>query len=161
MRSKAKGRPPGRASLALKLAALAGHPSLQELVVAQTAVGSGSLELLLALPALEHLFVWNAALDDGDLFRLGGARSLRGYDEEQFSGDAVGRAFVELRHLIDEQSYAYLFADLGVVEKETYPGFGIGVQFRTEVGILNVSYAMNDREGWTQGRIHAGISLGL
>ena len=52
--------------------------------------------------------------DEGDLFRFGGAASLRGYDEDTFSGDAVGRALLEYRYALDSESYAFGFVDVGL-----------------------------------------------
>lgn len=109
--------------------------------------------------------------DESDLFRFGGARSLRGYDEERFRGRVVARLFTEYRYRIDRQSYAYLFFDLGYVDRppvasvdgarEVHPGFGLGIQFSTNLGLVNASYAMNNEDGPTNGRIHVGLSFGL
>lgn len=109
--------------------------------------------------------------DRSDLFRFGGATSLRGYDEERFLGRAVARGLAEYRFLIDRASYAYTFFDLGYVDRpETpdleaesgfHPGYGIGIQFRTALGLVNVSAALNPDAGPTEARIHAGLSFGL
>lgn len=112
-----------------------------------------------------------AAFDEADLFRLGGARSLRGYDEEAFLGRAVGRALVEYRHLLDAESFAFAFGDLGVVDRpplpglddETrwLPGYGAGLRVRTGVGLASVSYALSPDLALTQGKVHLGLALGL
>ncbi len=109
--------------------------------------------------------------DRSDLFRFGGATSLRGYDEERFLGSAVARGLAEYRFLIDRASYAYLFIDLGFVDRpETpdlasaggfHPGYGMGIQFRSALGLVNVSAALNPDAGPTDARIHAGLSFGL
>lgn len=111
------------------------------------------------------------AYDRSDLFRFGGATSLRGYDEEQFLGRIVARALAEYRFLIDRVSFAYAFLDAGYVDRpdtpdltpvrEFRPGYGIGIQFRTAIGIVNVSAALNPESGPTDARIHAGLSFGL
>lgn len=109
--------------------------------------------------------------DRSDLFRFGGATSLRGYDEDQFLGRIVTRAFTEYRLQIDRVAFAYVFFDLGYVDRpETpdveesrvfHPGYGTGIQFQTALGVVNVSAAFNPDSGPTDARIHAGLSFGL
>jgi len=45
--------------------------------------------------------------------------------------------------------------------KNWYPGFGLGMQFQTAVGLINATYALNDKDGVSNGRIHLGVSFGL
>lgn len=109
--------------------------------------------------------------DRSDLFRFGGATSLRGYDEDQFLGRIVARALAEYRLLIDRDAFAYLFFDLGYVDRPeapdlapsraVRPGYGVGIQFRSALGLINVSAALNPDSGPTEARIHAGLSFGL
>jgi outer membrane protein assembly factor BamA len=109
--------------------------------------------------------------DDSDLFRFGGATSLRGYEEEQFRGNIVGRAVVEYRYQIDRTSYAFLFSDFGYIERPATagieadrsfrPGYGLGIQYRTPLGLVAVSYALNPDDGPTRGKVHVGLSVGL
>ena len=109
--------------------------------------------------------------DESDLFRFGGATSLRGYDEDRFRGNIVGRAIVEYRYQIDRTSYAFLFTDVGYVERpatpglaadrSVRPGYGLGIQYRTPLGLVAVSYALNPDDGPTRGKIHVGLSVGL
>ncbi|NNE70645.1 MAG: BamA/TamA family outer membrane protein, partial [Rhodothermales bacterium] len=127
---------------------------------------SGSLTLVLGGDA--RVLVTDDP-DPSDLYRLGGASSLRGYDEERFAGIAVGRALVEVRSRLQGPSFAYLFADVGYVDPGrgpdekpgVHPGFGVGVRLMTAAGLLNVSYAVNREDGLTNGRVHFGIAFGL
>ncbi|MBU1936987.1 BamA/TamA family outer membrane protein, partial [bacterium] len=48
-----------------------------------------------------------------DLYRLGGARSLRGYREEQFYGSRIGWMNLELRYLLGGASRVFGFVDGG------------------------------------------------
>jgi outer membrane protein assembly factor BamA len=110
-------------------------------------------------------------LDESDLFRIGGANSLRGYDEDRFRGTSVGRSLLEIRSWIERRSYAYIFLDMGFVHRPAvrdlpasrgvHPGFGLGVQFRTGAGLMNVSWAMNDTDPPSDGRIHVSFRFGL
>ncbi len=109
--------------------------------------------------------------DESDLIRFGGANSLRGYNEEQFLGRVAARFLAEYRYQIDGYAFAYLFTDHGLLEvpkledqparREFLPGFGFGIQFRTEIGLINVSYAFNDTDGPVDGRVHVGLSFTL
>lgn len=108
---------------------------------------------------------------ENDLFRYGGAASLRGYNEQQFEGRFVGRLLGEYRYQIDRGSYAYLFTDVGFVEtapidgvlqnRTVHPGFGVGIVFETPLGHVNAAYAMNNVDGPANGRVHIGLSFGL
>jgi outer membrane protein assembly factor BamA len=116
-------------------------------------------------------FLLGDVYDDSDLFRFGGATSLRGYEEEQFRGNIVGRVTVEYRYQIDRTSYAFLFTDVGYVERPATPGaaadrafrpgYGLGIQYRTPLGLVAVSYALNPDDGYARGKIHVGLSVGL
>ncbi len=126
--------------------------------------------LTLALGADIRVLV-SDEVDASDLYRLGGASSLRGYDEDRFAGTTVGRALIEVRRRLEGPSYAYLFTDIGYVDSAeiggtdaraaVHPGFGAGVQLETGAGLLNVSYAVNREDGLLNGRIHFGIAFGL
>ena len=124
--------------------------------------------------AAAGLDVWalrSARLDEADLFRLGGATTLRGYDEDRFRARAAARALAELRFLLDETSYAFAFMDGGLVDQPEvpgvarlrgfYPGYGVGVQLGTPAGLVVATYAASPEVGLGAGRIHVGLSLGL
>ncbi|HHP7238257.1 BamA/TamA family outer membrane protein [Longibacter sp.] len=125
---------------------------------------------LIALGADAHL-LRSDAYDESDLFRLGGAQTLRGYDEDRYAGRITLRGLVEYRVQLDPVSYAFAFADLGFVETPTtaefaerrrvLPGYGIGLQFGTPLGVVLLSYALQPEESPARGRIHLGLSLGL
>jgi len=125
---------------------------------------------LFALGADAHL-LRSDAYDESDLFRLGGAHSLRGYDEDRYAGRITLRGLVEYRVQLDPVSYAFAFADLGFVEtpataefverRRVLPGYGIGLQFGTPLGVVLLSYALQPEESPARGRIHIGLSLGL
>jgi len=112
------------------------------------------------------------AYDRSDLFRLGGAQSLRGYDEDRFRGNVAVRGLLEYRLQLDRRSYAYAFGDLGYVARpalgqapatqDWHPGYGIGVQLQTAIGRIRTTYALNPEVATPiNGRIHLGLSVGL
>lgn len=108
--------------------------------------------------------------DASDLFRFGGATSLRGYDEERFLATFAARLFLEYRYQLDRTSFGFVFFDLGYVERDKvvdldplsgfYPGYGVGFQVGTDLGLINLSLAANPDEP-TSLRAHLGLSIGL
>ena len=109
--------------------------------------------------------------DRSDLIRFGGTTTLRGYDEERFLGHFAGRLLAEYRYQLGRRSYAYVFGDLGFLERpdlpgsldhtrRILPGYGLGMQFQTQVGLVDVSFAANPEEPLGI-RVHAGLSMGL
>ena len=113
----------------------------------------------------------SSEFDTSDLFRFGGAQSLRGYDEERFRGRIVHRSLLEMRYILDRNSYAYLFFDVGYIdrpatpdlEKEQgfFPGYGLGIQFESGIGLINTSLALSTQDNPSQAKVHVGLSLGL
>ena len=110
--------------------------------------------------------------DRSDLFRLGGAASLRGYNEDRFLGNVVARGLVEYRLQLDRASYAHAFFDLGYVERPAlgattatqgwHPGYGLGMRLRTALGRISATYALNPQvQSPANGRVHLGLSVGL
>jgi len=88
-----------------------------------------------------------------DLFQIGGYKLLRGFDEESIYATQYGVATAEYRYLLGLNSYLFSFVDVGWA-KENYQyinananflGTGIGIEFETKIGLLNVSYAIGTR----------------
>ncbi len=108
-------------------------------------------------------------LDVSDLYRLGGANSLRGYREEQFSGTRLGWTSAELRYSLGRRTFAFAFFDFGYIEQSPDParsrqefsalrsGYGIGARLETGLGIIGVSYALGEGDGLSEGKIHFGL----
>lgn len=140
--------------------------------------GTAAGRLYLA-PRRGHTFVLGAeaalvvaeTYDPADLLRLGGASSLRGYDEDTFRGRLVGRLLAEYRFPLEARSYTFAFFDLGYVDAPAlpavpaatawHPGYGLGVVVETPVGLINATYALNPDVGPAAGRVHVGVALGL
>lgn len=112
-----------------------------------------------------------ASYDEGELFRFGGASSLRGYDEDVLVGNAVGRLFVEPRLHVDAESFAFAFFDLGYTVRPDLPGrtgssrirpgYGGGAQLRTGLGLVTLTYALRPDLPVGRGRVHVGLGFGL
>lgn len=88
-----------------------------------------------------------------ELFQIGGYKLLRGFDEESIYATQYGVATAEYRYLLGLNSYFFGFADAGWIKDKYqhvnlsshFTGIGIGVEFETKVGLLNVSYAIGKR----------------
>ena len=116
----------------------------------------------------ETMLLRSRELDESDLFRFGGATSLRGYDEDRFLVPFAARMLVEYRYLLDAASHALAFFDLGYVDASQtaapirgfYPGFGIGFQLDTDAGRISITAAAST-EAPSEVRAHLAVSLGL
>ncbi len=92
----------------------------------------------------------NENLFTNELYRIGGLRSLRGFDEESIFASSYSIFTVEYRFILEENSYFSVFYDQGWYENQSSTdfitdtpfGFGTGVSFDTKIGIFSVSYAL-------------------
>lgn len=87
-------------------------------------------------------------------FRIGGARLLRGFDEEFIFATNFAVATLEYRLLLGQNAYLYTFGDLARVDQRTlkslpeantinFPyGLGAGITFETPVGLFGISLAL-------------------
>ncbi|TDI75692.1 MAG: hypothetical protein E2O84_03955 [Bacteroidetes bacterium] len=123
------------------------------------------------LVGVDFRLLRSPSLVESDLFRMGGAKTLRGYDEDRFFTDNAVRFLYEYRILVGPTSYAFAFLDVAYIHlpgsggaestADWYPGYGIGMQWNTAAGLLKVSYAINNEDGPARGRIHMGLAFGL
>lgn len=96
---------------------------------------------------------------------FGGARSLRGYREDQFHGTIASWANLEYRFLTGRESRIYLFNDWGYyqykqdgkIDQDILPGYGIGIRFLTPLGIMSVDFGLGRNDSVSNGKIHVGI----
>ena len=108
-----------------------------------------------------------------ELFRIGGLKTLRGFDEESIFASAYSIFTLEYRFILEQNSYLYIFGDQAYYESNIntinqpllihdHPyGFGAGISFETKAGIFSISYALGHQfENPFQlksGKIHFGI----
>lgn len=108
---------------------------------------------------------------DDDLFRFGGATSMRGYREEQIRSAKYAWTDIELRFLLDSSSYLFAFGatgiyetpiDIGLPQSDTFSDVlyagGFGISYRVRLGILRFSYAISPDDPITNGKVHFGIT---
>lgn len=92
-----------------------------------------------------------------DYFFLGGAGSVRGYREEQFSGSRVAWANVEQRFRLSRSSRFYPFLDLGYYQgsvRETIIGYGVGLSVESGSAKLGLDYGLGEGDGPLDGKVH-------
>lgn len=103
-----------------------------------------------------------------ELFRLGGLRTLRGFDEQSILASRYIGGRFETRFILDQNSYLLAFYNQAYVENRSEGfssddpfGFGAGLTFDSRIGIFSFIYALGSREGnpveFRSGKIHFGI----
>jgi outer membrane protein insertion porin family len=114
--------------------------------------------------------ITSSHLEQSDLYQIGGTNTVRGYRENQFYGSQIVWSNVENRFLTGRYSSVFVFVDAGYFsrppdelrgissrEKFLY-GYGIGARIETALGILRISYALGEGDGFSTGKIHFGIA---
>jgi outer membrane protein assembly factor BamA len=101
-----------------------------------------------------------------DQFYLGGARTLRGYEEDRFRGARVAWSRLEYRYLLGVLSRVFLFLDAGYVFAESEEeervvssekvkrGYGFGIRFDSALGLLGVDYGLGEGDSFGEGKLH-------
>lgn len=104
-----------------------------------------------------------------DLYRLGGARSLRGYREEQFLGSRIGWATAEIRYWLGPASRFFVFADAGGIYREIRTedttsestlirtAAGLGIRIGTDIGIWGFDYGIGQEDRLLNGKLHVSL----
>ena len=128
-----------------------------------------------------HAFLLNSKqVGEDDLYRFGGARSLRGYREDQFLARRLYWGDVEYRYLIDRSSHAFVFGAGGWYSRPELTGspapngngksvtkgqaqeswlysYGVGFTYHTRIGLFQFSYAISSEDPISNGKVHFGI----
>jgi len=108
-------------------------------------------------------------LEDGDFYKVGGMKNIRGYREEQFRASKFTYGSVEMRYSFSRKGFASIFFDPGyyyrpadilnnITKQEGFIyGYGLGIRLETAIGVIGVSYAIAKEEGILDGKIHFGL----
>ena len=106
-----------------------------------------------------------------ELFRIGGSKILRGFDQESIFTSWYIVNTLEIRYIFEEYSSFYAFYDLGFYNQKTATddisdqpfGFGLGMRFGTKGGVFDISYALGKQFDnpilFKNAKIHFGYSL--
>ncbi len=104
-----------------------------------------------------------------ELFRLGGLRTLRGFDEESILATTYVIGIAETRYILEQNSYLFLFFNSAWYERsynqtylnDTPVGFGAGITFETKLGIFSLNYALgrefNNPVLFRAAKVHFGL----
>ena len=112
-------------------------------------------------------FTQNQNLLLNDLFRLGGLRSIRGFNENYFFARSYGYLNMEQRLFFGENSFLMVFADLGILENPYFASsidkpisFGAGINLDTGSGVFRFIYGVGKSNlqplQFSYSRIHFG-----
>ncbi len=104
-----------------------------------------------------------------ELYRIGGQRLLRGFDEQSIDAQGYVVGTAEVRLLIGGGSFLFAFTDQGYLRdpyrfgasRDAPTGFGAGLRLGTGAGALSLTYAYGRREGapvdFQRAKIHIGF----
>ena len=90
---------------------------------------------------------------ENELFRLGGIRTIRGFDDESIFASSFILGTLEYRFILDENSNLFAFGQSMYYDKNLYNiymndipySFGAGINFQTGAGIFSVSYSLGSQ----------------
>jgi len=144
--------------------------TLTQLIIELEGEASTSLARLLHLrvaPVFRSIESDEELVPLSEQFYIGGARTLRGYRENQFHGRRVATLATELLVGPGRWENGYLFVDAGYVLQETplldgsvasedlWPvGFGFGFRTGSRVGNIDLSFAMGEEISLQQTKVH-------
>jgi outer membrane protein insertion porin family len=113
--------------------------------------------------------VQSGYLEESDMYRFGGASTLRGYRENEFLGSLVIWTNLEYRFVLARRAYLFGFFDTGFYSRPSndtvgLPGFedfkygyGLGITLDTAVGVLGVMFALGEGDTFATGKVHFGL----
>ncbi len=114
-----------------------------------------------------HLF--GQQIFRNELFRLGGIRTIRGFDIESLEASTYVLLTVEYRYLLEQNSFLYLFSDFGYYENisrnnrlfDQPVAFGAGLSFDTRTGVFSINYAIGSQKDnpflFRSSKVHFGF----
>ena len=108
---------------------------------------------------------WGVYIPPTELFYLGGASNLRGYDEDWFSGPRRVHANLEYRFLMGRNSQFFTFLDLGAITFIDRPsqfdrlriGYGFGARLESKGGIIQLDYGLAAGDSALRGKVHVKL----
>ncbi|MEO0079251.1 MAG: BamA/TamA family outer membrane protein [candidate division WOR-3 bacterium] len=106
-------------------------------------------------------------LTEPELYRLGGAQSVRGYREGSFVSSRVVWLNSELWLRFGQRARIYPFFDLGLYQSlpdrqwHWAPGYGIGGRWQTGPGLFGLDYGVAFQESPLRGKVHLSYEGGF
>ena len=114
--------------------------------------------------------IQNNILYENELTRIGGYKTIRGFDEESIWVSSFVLGNFEFRYLIDEKSNVFLFSDFAWTESKTnnilredyFQSFGFGTNISMQNGLLTLIYGLGRKIDnpflIRTGKIHLGFT---
>jgi outer membrane protein assembly factor BamA len=103
-------------------------------------------------------------INSGELYDVGGARSLRGYRERQFQTNAYVLTDAELQWAVGRRGRVFGFVSPGLVNRlggrydfNRVFGYGTGLELSQGDWSVALTYALNPDRPWGDGYLHAAV----
>lgn len=125
---------------------------------------------LILASSLTAAYIDNENLFSNELYRIGGLKSLRGFDEESIYASAYAIINIETRYLFERNSFVSIFWNGSWYESDIVNsyysdkpwGFGAGVSFDSKAGIFSIYYALGKEAGnpveFKKAKVHFGYT---
>ncbi|UCE02451.1 MAG: BamA/TamA family outer membrane protein [Candidatus Latescibacterota bacterium] len=102
---------------------------------------------------------------ESELFYFGGARTLRGYREDQFRGDQVVYGGVEYRYGDPRRAQLYGFVDVGALRRKqeravveaAYLGYGFGLRGQVATGTFDLAFGIGEERSIADTKLHVAL----
>ena len=88
-----------------------------------------------------------------ELYRFGGAKSIRGFAENSLQANFMTALITEYRYIVSPDLYVHSILDYGYYKdntsnnKGTLLGFGLGMGLRTKNGLLKQAFSNSSNKG--------------
>ncbi|MEO0085248.1 MAG: BamA/TamA family outer membrane protein, partial [candidate division WOR-3 bacterium] len=109
--------------------------------------------------------VAHARLSEPELYRMGGANSLRGFREGQFVAPHLGWLNCELRFGLAAGVRVHPFFNTGIYSSgdvwRLAAGYGLGARWRTRIGRLGADYGIAVGDSPLRGKVHLSLATGF
>jgi outer membrane protein assembly factor BamA len=118
---------------------------------------------------IKGAYQYSPVIFRNELFRIGGLKTVRGYDEESIYASLYLIGNLEYRFLLEQNSYLLAFVNRAYFQDKSRNapivsgdllGFGGGITFETRLGIFSFIYALgreNQQVQLRNGKIHFGL----
>ena len=130
-----------------------------------------TFNLFLTIPTVENQNLFCRMVSEGifsdgnihiaEMFPMGGAKTLRGFRENQFRGERV--TFLNLEYRFGGQNRIFLFNDIGGYYRggqkwKFKNGFGFGIRSVSDLGTVELSFGAAGRLSMDETRVHISIT---
>lgn len=114
-------------------------------------------------------WVYNSQLFLNELYRIGGIKTLKGFDEQSIFASTFAMLNIEMKYLFQQNSGFLLFANGAYYTNAAVAGspsdwpwgVGAGMNLETGAGLFSLYYAVGSQKGnplaWRNAKIHFGL----